>query len=513
MVACGFDAVEAGLLNVQLAAVLEWFLERWDGLAVDANNVGPGLEYFVGQDLAQEAALKVAALCTRYPLWHIDLLLSAPYWQGPGIRGALNAMQASCPPGRAIREKVKRASQPSDRVIYEEAKIAKNTFKDLRNGAHLPVEENVLRLAKAFSALDAQGPRGARSEAELRFSLRLACLAAEVRQQPPWGAAASEAFSFFGQMFLFFLGILRDEPDKVLNDLVAHGRSSQAWPRVSLQFHGACLQILFAGMNNLHQRQMAALPDLRKPVDREEVLRWLAAEMEHHANLSVFPSWMPMSNPYQTFAEDSAALFRSLAEGRSPPPPRQTPEELESFSLYLQAVDPWREFRPGEREELLRRSVEVCPESADARVRFAMAIGDGEGQRAAAIQELEAAMVRDPSRAAGGHHLASMLLEERRFEDTLAATKRHLAHHPEDGTAHGIQGRALLALGHPEQALVAVDKALKLNLRVAWIFGLRARCQRALGDEKGARESDRQAELYRAGSLRPSAEESKRPPR
>ena len=163
LAARGFGSIETDLLLVQLTAVLEWFLEQWDVLATGANHIGPPFVFLAGHELCLESALRLSALCTRYPFWHLDLLACASHWEGSGISGALKALRSSCP------------RPPSEQALYERAGIAKNTFKSLRDGKRLPQEENVLRLASALAHFGAQRGEGARSEADIRFSLRGTC--------------------------------------------------------------------------------------------------------------------------------------------------------------------------------------------------------------------------------------------------------------------------------------------------------------------------------------------------
>lgn len=258
LAACGFEPVEVELLHVQLAAVLEWFLESAGTTSRQAPTKSDQ-----GSSSSQASTSLRKRLCGFRPCacgthWHLDLLACAPHWRGLGVSGSLEALRLSC------------KRPPSDQAIYEKAKIAKNTFKHLRDGKRLPQEENVLRLAKALSHFGAQGPRRVLSEAEVRFSLRIACLVAEAHQKASWGAATAEGLSSFWQMLSFFLAALRGAPEEALNELAAHGYSARAWPLVSLRFLGACLPDLQAHWLALEQQHSATMPDLQGPRDPEK---------------------------------------------------------------------------------------------------------------------------------------------------------------------------------------------------------------------------------------------------
>lgn len=108
------------------------------------------------------------------------------------------------------------------------------------------------------------------------------------------------------------------------------------------------------------------------------------------------------------------------------------------------------------------------------------------GRRAKAIVALQACLERHPNYAAGYPVLGSMLLDDQRFDEAIAAFRRGLAATPNDATVTCALGRALLESGAAAEALAIARACLTQHPGYSGALALETLAHLALGDATGA---------------------------
>lgn len=177
----------------------------------------------------------------------------------------------------------------------------------------------------------------------------------------------------------------------------------------------------------------------------------------------------------------SSGLAPALEWCDVPGPRRRVPRQRElltraiqqrpdSVLLHVQLGDVL--LRAAEYEDAARafaRAVELGPGDADA----ALGLGNALAGRAlakagrddAALAELRAALVLNPSHFQALHALARLLVDRRDYAGILAECETSLARAPGNSAALALKSQALLALGHDDAAreLLDVDRFARID--------------------------------------------------
>jgi serine/threonine-protein kinase len=144
------------------------------------------------------------------------------------------------------------------------------------------------------------------------------------------------------------------------------------------------------------------------------------------------------------------------------------------------------EWRWTDADDAFRRSIELQPDYAIARQRFALHLA-WVGRPDEAVREAGRACELDPLSPAVGASAGFVLYYARRFDDAVERLERTIIADPTFATAHVALGLCLLELGRTREAVESIERAVDNSGRASSalaVFGLAA--GRA-GDQSGAR--------------------------
>lgn len=246
--------------------------------------------------------------------------------------------------------------------------------------------------------------------------------------------------------------------------------------------------------------------------DQGATLHWLAAAIAAHAPEPAPAAW------YRCYGEacltsgklgESIAAFRA-ALGQAP----QDAELWRWLGRALRRVDDL----PGA-VAACRRAVQLLPQDWPARGDLATVLTDSgaldeaaehfeqlaaqagdvsaiavaraklqqhRGQRALAIETLQTCLVRHPDNVSALALLALVLRDERRFDDSLAASRRAIEFVPDEAAFWCGLGRTLLEAGRAEEASHVATSFLARRPGHAGALSLEALARTALGDAVSA---------------------------
>lgn len=124
--------------------------------------------------------------------------------------------------------------------------------------------------------------------------------------------------------------------------------------------------------------------------------------------------------------------------------------------------------------------------------------------RAGSLQEASdcyAEILRlDPANAEACFYMASVSLQQGRFDDAIKSAQRAIALDPGFARAHGLLGRIFLRLGHAPEALASLDRAISIAPDLAELYGARGDLLLELN-----RAADAVADYERAVALQPNS--------
>ncbi|MBB6253731.1 tetratricopeptide repeat-containing sulfotransferase family protein [Nitrospirillum iridis] len=116
--------------------------------------------------------------------------------------------------------------------------------------------------------------------------------------------------------------------------------------------------------------------------------------------------------------------------------------------------------RPDEALAAARKAIDLNPRLSDAYINAA-AVELGRNRNEEALRWIDALLSYAPLHAGALTVRATALRHLERLEEALADARRAVAAQADNGEAQNVLGEVLQALGHPEEALVAFDKAAK----------------------------------------------------
>jgi len=127
-------------------------------------------------------------------------------------------------------------------------------------------------------------------------------------------------------------------------------------------------------------------------------------------------------------------------------------------------------------ERLMRRSLELHPggdaEAAAGAADWLCNLAEVQHRRAndeQALQTLQLALSLDPTHPYCNSHVAVILLNAGRFEESLAWSRRALELYPDQTTALMALGRALIELGRPDEAAPFLQRSLEVEPNNPWV--------------------------------------------
>ena len=257
-------------------------------------------------------------------------------------------------------------------------------------------------------------------------------------------------------------------------------------------------------------RTLAAVATVLR--DQRATLHWLAAAIAAHAPNAAPPAW------YRSYGEaclassklgESIAAFRAALE--------QAPQDAETWRWLGRALRRVDDL-PGA-VAACRRAVELLPNDWPARGDLATVLTDSgaldeaaelfeqlaarandvpaiavgrakleqhRGQHARATETLRACLARHPDNVSALALLALVLRDERRFDDSLVASRRVIELVPNEAAFWCGLGRTLLEAGRAEEASHVARSFLAHRPDHAGALSLEALARTALGDEVSA---------------------------
>jgi tetratricopeptide (TPR) repeat protein len=293
--------------------------------------------------------------------------------------------------------------------------------------------------------------------------------------------------------------VLRDVPDALLAELLRDGTGASIWSRVEERvrtLHVLSVLRLAMAMKEDADRKMAELK--KKPA---QVLRASAEEYaQQAAYLRSIDTRPGADGPEKRMAEvlegqrHVALMAATKGRHKLPTPRPELSVELDADRLCLETVAPWLDLDVVEKEKRLREAVRVCPWSSYARRRLGSHLSE-RGRAEEAITQLREAVKLNPKNVEGRTGLAYVLLDREWYDEAMAVTAVDVAS-PELAT---IRAYCTLKLGDAETAESIVRGVLLDVPRHTTALRVLAACLRGLGNEKRAKELERDAAFYERG--------------
>ncbi len=347
--------------------------------------------------------------------------------------------------------------------------------------------------------------------AEIELELRAACAIAEV---VAWRASRSRAaheLDFHMANVRFFRSDLRRYSPVELAEIVANGAESALWPEIHARLTYALGRTVHAMLQQEMARMSASAREVQSlmSTDPDAALRRIADETEARLReardaLPRMPGDWSATSGVMRFVEESAQLFRAIADHAPPPALPHLGDELRAKLLCDRAFDPWNGMTREEREALYWEAVETFPGSSYVWTRIATFLAEDPARREEALKQLRLAVVLDEEDDEARHWLALQLAIMERYEEALPHFEMLAGRQAPSASAAHLRGICLLELGRVEEAEVSFQQAIALHPRCAGALEGLARCRRARGDEAGAKRLEREAAFHRSGRLPPA---------
>lgn len=132
------------------------------------------------------------------------------------------------------------------------------------------------------------------------------------------------------------------------------------------------------------------------------------------------------------------------------------------MSDIAQALQLYRSGDLAGAERVLARMLKAAPHDFNA-THLMAGVKRAAGERGAALDLFDVAMVLDPKSAQAAFNRANLLAEMARFEDAARAYERALKLNPSHAEGWHNRGRALASLGRHEEALACFEASLRLK--------------------------------------------------
>lgn len=391
--------------------------------------------------------------------------------------------------------------QISKRRLADTAGIDETVIKKIKNGKSIPLDKTITTLASALvkhQLFEASLGR-ALTKAEILFELRLACAVARLRETFKAPAQAAMIGPVVEE-FVFLRSRLRVYPREAVEELLARGIDAKCWPALEEEIRDEAMRqlALHAG------RQMSENQRLQQVIKRDPrvAARQLAQNLAATAAVARgTPIDSDGTEPaYATAVQDVADFLSNVATDRATAMPRLQPKRMEAEGLVMQAIAPWATPSREERERLLRRAVEVCPDSVFARTHLAMHLRRLERDEEA-IACLRDGVAVCTSSWALRYDLALLLGWNFRHAEALDVIDAPGATEPMPLEVMATRGFSLVRVGRLEEGEALLRQVLSTHPSNTLALHGMAACHRANGDTKRARELERKAEFLTYGAL------------
>jgi len=132
-----------------------------------------------------------------------------------------------------------------------------------------------------------------------------------------------------------------------------------------------------------------------------------------------------------------------------------------------------QEWRWSDAEAEDKQVLELNPNNAEAYFAYAVWLLC-QGRTDESIASLRHARELDPLAINGGH-VGWVLFHSRRYEEAIRELRSDLAVHPDDAVTNWFLGFAMIANGHPDEAIPVLEKAVALSDRSPAIIGVLVR--------------------------------------
>lgn len=498
------DDAEARIHNEMLASALDAVLDTWEAMVrVSNNHVGvlpiPARHFVLGSGIVPDVAVRFAAYLCLYPRLH-----SFPdpnvWLANPGLKGVYDALIA-----RAL-------IKPSLERLCQNAQLKKNTIKAIRNGStDTPQGYTLEKLARALEKhhVSRLYRSGLSTSAEIEVELRFGAAVAQARS----ALQENQSYTEFVRLAEIIVKHLRFELRRHTRDelcaLLLRGRSAPLWPTIEQWIRIHAMEEAGHAAAMMHAEAQRDMDLMKK--DPAAAMRKMAESSEADARhlkenmAGVDELFVEPMAPMIGFFEHLAAFMRFLADhwteieqgtcNESPPKAPYELAQLESMGKWLDGMAPWNQSDAAECENSLREAVAVDSTNAHARLDLACRLAKT-GRFDEAIAHAHAILGERPDHHDARHWLGLWLLRAGRAQEALfeAQELKRLGADPIEASV--LRAWCLVELGRLAEAEPAFEAAIKANCRLAAALEGMARCRRATGDERGARDYERRAAYY-----------------